>query len=69
MNDTDASLKNIDYKRCPICKKINYCQISRKKECWCFNTKIPQQLIDTIDDQAKGSCICLDCVKRFKKNE
>lgn len=50
---------------CPLCGRANNCQHG-KKECWCFTTKIPEELIKKIPEGKKGSaCICKSCVEKF----
>lgn len=60
-------------KVCPICGKNNNCGSEAGKphgQCWCDKTDFPKEIFDLIPEEERGkSCICLDCLNRFKKNE
>ncbi|WP_282942123.1 cysteine-rich CWC family protein [Paenibacillus sp. RC67] len=64
-------MKNdIKYQRgCPFCGNENECSVETG-DCWCFHTKIPQELRDQIPDELRGKvCICRKCVEEFKAKQ
>ena len=46
----------IDETRCPLCGSANACGAHDATPCWCFNTVIPQGLLDQVpaDKQMKA---------------
>ena len=58
----------IDDSTCPLCLKINHCDVQSQQGCWCMNTKVPKALLAKIPEQLKGkSCICNACIKRYQQ--
>ena len=51
---------------CPFCHKSNSCGVSAETPCWCFNTIIPEGLLNLLPTQFEGtSCICFSCIQAF----
>jgi hypothetical protein len=56
---------------CPLCGGPNACgpacSGSFDTPCWCLETPIPAELVDSLPDAQRGrACICRDCVTRHK---
>jgi len=50
---------------CPLCGATNECGV-HSGDCWCFHTKVPQELRDRIPAELKGKvCICRNCVEKY----
>ena len=53
-----------DSRICPICGQDNGCKHS--KDCWCYDVKIPQELLDTLPhDKKEAACICKSCIDKY----
>lgn len=59
-------------KVCPICGKDNKCGNEAGKPhggCWCDKEDFPQEVFASIPKEERmKSCICLDCLNKFKEN-
>lgn len=54
-------------KICPLCGQDNECKHSN--ECWCFNIKVPQELLYRIPIEKRGkACICKSCIDKYNKD-
>ncbi|WP_081824473.1 cysteine-rich CWC family protein [Paenibacillus sp. UNC451MF] len=54
---------------CPFCGGENKCSVE-SGDCWCFHTKVPQELRDRIPAELRGQvCICRKCVEEFKNEQ
>ncbi|MGJ8679043.1 cysteine-rich CWC family protein [Paraglaciecola sp.] len=54
---------------CPFCHQANYCSNNENRACWCFNTKVPQELIELLPNSViNKSCICSKCVDNFRES-
>ncbi len=59
-----------DRTRCPFCQSTNSCMANSIESCWCNDTKVPQELRDLLpEDQQEKSCICNDCITRFREDK
>jgi len=57
-------------KQCPFCKKDNNCMVDKATSCWCFTTKVPEELIALVPkNQDKKSCICKKCIESFLQSK
>lgn len=53
---------------CPLCQQSNRCGINSSEPCWCFSSKIPEDLIKQVPTEYKNkSCICKCCVDKFNQ--
>ncbi|MDT9726876.1 hypothetical protein DUZ99_18010 [Xylanibacillus composti] len=51
---------------CPLCGKQNGCGY---ESCWCAAEVFPSEILDLVPrDKLGKSCICKDCLDRFKEN-
>jgi len=58
----------IDDSICPLCKKINRCDVKSDIACWCMNTKVPPALLAQVPVELKAkACICNACIERFQQ--
>ena len=58
--------KTTDDSLCPFCGEENLCKPKNVQSCWCFNTKIPSELITLLPNSKRNlSCICKNCVLKF----
>lgn len=56
----------LDERLCPLCERENHCSV-QSGECWCFHTKVPQELLDRIPVELRNKvCICSKCVEEFE---
>ncbi|QYR19405.1 cysteine-rich CWC family protein [Paenibacillus sp. sptzw28] len=57
---------------CPICNQDNNCgRVAGCPDgaCWCSKQFFPREIFETLPlDQVGKSCICLDCLAKFKHN-
>lgn len=61
---------NLDTTTCPLCQKLNFCDVNNANGCWCMSTKVPQALIDKVPEQLKKeSCICNDCIDKYHQQK
>ncbi|WP_037040358.1 cysteine-rich CWC family protein [Pseudomonas sp. BAY1663] len=55
----------VDSSRCPLCGQPNQCaqcDPGAAQPCWCFSTRIPAELRESIPDAARNkACICARC--------
>jgi hypothetical protein len=60
--------KNMD---CPICGMDNNCcnlTDMRQEECWCNKELFPSGIFNNVpSDQLRKSCICKDCLDKFRE--
>jgi len=62
-NKTDDSI-------CPLCQKLNRCDVNSSAGCWCMNTRVPQALLNRIPTQLQGvSCVCNKCIERYHQQQ
>jgi len=53
---------------CPLCQQQNNCAVNSTEPCWCMTEKVPAELIKQVPStQINKSCICAQCVNKFKK--
>jgi len=56
----------VDDNICPLCEKVNRCQVKSTNRCWCMETQVPAELIAKVPCKYKGkTCICNDCIERY----
>ncbi|NEU32026.1 cysteine-rich CWC family protein [bacterium LRH843] len=67
------SIGESKFECCPLCGSNNNCCNSKEKslgECWCTDEKFPNEIFDLVPvDQARKTCICKNCLEKFKKKE
>lgn len=53
----------LDPTRCPLCGEPNACGVAQgRSECWCFDEKIPAEVLARLPEEAKGIvCVCRAC--------
>jgi len=55
---------------CPLCNKINRCDVKASSGCWCMNTQVPEALLARIPTELKGiSCVCNNCIERYYQQQ
>lgn len=56
---------------CPLCGKPNNCSYAAgniHEGCWCEKVTVPKELLDKVPEDLKGkSCICIECINKFKE--
>ncbi|WP_349815623.1 cysteine-rich CWC family protein [Paraglaciecola algarum] len=51
---------------CPFCGNNNYCGVNSSSPCWCFESKIPNALVELLPNKLQHkSCICKNCINSF----
>ncbi|QGQ48688.1 cysteine-rich CWC family protein [Metabacillus sediminilitoris] len=51
--------------KCPICSKGNNCGYH---SCWCTKEYFPKEIFELVpDNQLRKSCICKECLDKFKE--
>lgn len=51
---------------CPLCEKVNLCDVKSEQRCWCMNTQVPKELIEKVPLHLKNiNCICNECITRY----
>ena len=61
--------RNVDVKLCPFCGKDNHCQAKTGNPCWCFEIKVPGELLALLPEFLQGrACVCQSCVAEFLKD-
>lgn len=59
--------EEVNDKLCPFCHTDNQCGINECETCWCFNVKVPQEMMTLVPELSKNkSCICYSCIEKFK---
>ncbi|NVK73330.1 MAG: cysteine-rich CWC family protein [Oceanospirillaceae bacterium] len=52
--------------KCPFCLNNNACSLNNGKACWCFNIKVPDDMLALIPLQKRGCvCICRQCIEFY----
>ncbi len=56
---------------CVVCGEPNSCGVAAgRTECWCFTTKVPQALLETLPPEKRNlSCICQVCIASFEQQQ
>ena len=58
--------EKVGAKICPLCGEPNNCQAHTSNRCWCFDTKVPKELLERVAPEQRGkSCVCLACIEKF----
>jgi hypothetical protein len=55
---------------CPLCNKLNRCDVNASSGCWCMNSNVPQALLATVPAELKGiSCVCNNCIEGYYQQQ
>ncbi|WP_236939184.1 cysteine-rich CWC family protein [Evansella clarkii] len=53
--------------KCPLCGKNNDCNVAG--DCWCSRETFPEEILALVPEpQQRKACICINCLKEYKKN-